>query len=212
MTAWLLPLAVGFATGILSAWGVGGGTLLLLCMTLLLGVDQRTAQTINLLYFLPTAGMGLLSHGKSGLLEKPVRRPRRTDSGGVGGMAVLLRGYGAAAPPLRRLSAGGGHLYPSAKTHQAVTGDPLPRQKTGSASGTACLFFGFLCSRQASMPRLVRYFFTISATLKVMASSNSRRSRPVSFLIFSSRYTSVFRWTNSFRAVSETFRLFSKNL
>ena len=72
MTAWLLPLAVGFATGILSAWGVGGGTLLLLCMTLLLGVDQRTAQTINLLYFLPTAGMGLLSHGKSGLLEKSV--------------------------------------------------------------------------------------------------------------------------------------------
>ena len=49
MTAWLLPRAVGFATGILSAWGVGGGTLLLLCMTLLLGVDQRTAQTINLL-------------------------------------------------------------------------------------------------------------------------------------------------------------------
>ena len=74
MTAWLLPLAVGFATGILSAWGVGGGTLLLLCMTLLLGVDQRTAQTINLLYFLPTAGMGLLSHGKGGLLEKPVLR------------------------------------------------------------------------------------------------------------------------------------------
>lgn len=74
VTAWLLPLAVGFATGILSAWGVGGGTLLLLCMTLLLGVDQRTAQTINLLYFLPTAGMGLLSHGKSGLLEKPVLR------------------------------------------------------------------------------------------------------------------------------------------
>ena len=76
MTAWLLPLAVGFATGILSAWGVGGGTLLLLCMTLLLflGIDQITAQGINLLYFLPTAGMGLLSHGKSGLLEKPVLR------------------------------------------------------------------------------------------------------------------------------------------
>ena len=39
----------------------------------------------------------------------------------------------------------------------------------------------------ASMPRLVRYFLTIKATLKVMASSNSRRSRPVSFLIFSRR-------------------------
>ena len=64
----------------------------------------------------------------------------------------------------------------------------------------------------ASMPRLVRYFLTMRATLKVMASSNSRRSRPVSFLIFSSRYTRVLRWTNSYRAVSETFRLFSKNL
>ncbi len=44
-----------------------------------------------------------------------------------------------------------------------------------------------------SIPREIRYFFTIRATLKVMASSNSRRSRPVSFLIFSSRYTRVFR-------------------
>src|SRR5699024_2814577 len=34
---------------------------------------------------------------------------------------------------------------------------------------------------------LDRYFLTIRATLKTMASSNSRRSRPVSFLIFSSR-------------------------
>lgn len=39
----------------------------------------------------------------------------------------------------------------------------------------------------ASIPRLVRYFLTIRANLKVMASSNSRRSSPVSFLIFSRR-------------------------
>ena len=70
MTSWLLPLAVGFGTGILSAWGVGGGTLLLLIMTLFLGVDQTTAQGINLLYFLPTAGISLLFHRKNGLLEK----------------------------------------------------------------------------------------------------------------------------------------------
>ena len=70
MTAWLLPLAVGFGTGILSAWGVGGGTLLLLIMTLFLGVDQVTAQGINLLYFLPTAGVSLFFHRKNGLLDK----------------------------------------------------------------------------------------------------------------------------------------------
>src|SRR5699024_11894270 len=55
-----------------------------------------------------------------------------------------------------------------------------------------------------------RYFLTIRATLKTMASSNSRRSRPVIFLIFSRRYTSVLRCTNSFLEVSDTFRLFSK--
>ncbi len=74
MSEFFLPLAVGFGTGILSAWGVGGGTLLLLVMTLFLGVDQVTAQGINLLYFLPTAGVGLLFHRKNGLLEKSVIR------------------------------------------------------------------------------------------------------------------------------------------
>ena len=43
MTAWLLPVLAGFCTGILSAWGVGGGTLLLLIMTLFLGVEQADA-------------------------------------------------------------------------------------------------------------------------------------------------------------------------
>ena len=74
MTEWVLPLAVGAATGILSAGGVGGGTLLLLVMTLFLGVDQRTAQGINLLYFLPTAGAGLLFHRKAGMLDKQALR------------------------------------------------------------------------------------------------------------------------------------------
>ena len=72
MTAWILPVLAGFCTGILSAWGVGGGTLLLLLMTLFLGVDQSAAMAINLLYFLPTAAMGLLYHRKNGLLEKDV--------------------------------------------------------------------------------------------------------------------------------------------
>ena len=74
MTSWLLPLLAGFGTGILSAWGVGGGTLLLLIMTLFLGVEQTAAQGINLLYFLPTAGAALLFHRKNGLLDKTAIR------------------------------------------------------------------------------------------------------------------------------------------
>ena len=70
MTQWLLRTLCGLVTGVLSVWGVGGGTLLLLCMTLFFGVEQRTAQAINLLYFLPTAGVSLFAHRKNGYLDR----------------------------------------------------------------------------------------------------------------------------------------------
>ena len=71
MTEWLIPFLCGLGASIISAWGVGGGTLLLLVMTLFLGVDQRTAQGINLLFFLPTAISALVCHAKNGYLDKP---------------------------------------------------------------------------------------------------------------------------------------------
>ena len=71
MKAWVLPHLVGAGTGILTARGVGGGTLLLLIMTLFLEVDPTLAQGINLLYFLPTAATGLFYHHKNGLLDTP---------------------------------------------------------------------------------------------------------------------------------------------
>ena len=60
VTEWLLPFLCGLGASIISAWGVGGGTLLLLVMTLFLGVDQRTAQGLNLLFFLPAAARALV--------------------------------------------------------------------------------------------------------------------------------------------------------
>lgn len=74
MTDWLIPALAGFGTGILSAWGIGGGTLLLLIMTLFLGVEQTQAQGINLLYFLPTAGISLIEHRKNGYLDRKILR------------------------------------------------------------------------------------------------------------------------------------------
>lgn len=74
MKDWILPFLFSVGTGVLAAWGVGGGTLLLVCMTLFLGVEHRLAQAINLLFFLPTAAVSLLFHGKHGLLEKTVWR------------------------------------------------------------------------------------------------------------------------------------------
>ena len=71
VTDWLIPFLCGLGASVLSAWGVGGGTLLLLVMTLLLDVDQRTAQGINLLFFLPAAASALFVHRKNGYLDRP---------------------------------------------------------------------------------------------------------------------------------------------
>ena len=71
MTDWIVPFLCGLGASVLSAWGVGGGTLLLLVMTLFLGVDQRTAQGINLLFFLPAAASALVCQAKGGYLDKP---------------------------------------------------------------------------------------------------------------------------------------------
>ena len=69
VNGWLLPAAAGFATGILSGFGVGGGTLLLVYMTAVAGLDQHLAQGINLLYFLPAGLCALPAHVKNGYIE-----------------------------------------------------------------------------------------------------------------------------------------------
>lgn len=68
--AWLWALLAGSATGVLSGMGVGGGTLLVIYLVNLAGVTQLEAQGINLLYFLPTAGVSLIAHIKNKLVEK----------------------------------------------------------------------------------------------------------------------------------------------
>lgn len=70
-----IALLAGLATGILSGFGIGGGTLLLIYMTSLAHLDQNLAQGINLLYFLPTAASALLYHKKNGYLKKEAAWP-----------------------------------------------------------------------------------------------------------------------------------------
>ena len=75
MTDWLLPVFVGAATGVLSGFGVGGGTLLLVYLTTFAGVDQHLAQGINLLYFLPAALTALPAHWKNGYVKRQALLP-----------------------------------------------------------------------------------------------------------------------------------------
>jgi hypothetical protein len=75
VTAWLLAALAGAATGVLSGFGVGGGTLLLIYLTAFAGVEQTLAQGINLLYFLPAAATALPNHIKNGYIQKKAALP-----------------------------------------------------------------------------------------------------------------------------------------
>ena len=105
MTDWLFPALCGLLTGILSSWGVGGGTLLLLCMTLFFGVEQRTAQAINLLYFLPTAAAALLLHAKNRMVEWKAVLPAAAAGCATAALAAWLAA-GLETELLRRLFGG----------------------------------------------------------------------------------------------------------
>lgn len=65
----LVWLAAGFAGGVLGGMGMGGGTVLIPILTILCGVPQHLAQSVNLLSFLPMAALSLRVHACGGLLD-----------------------------------------------------------------------------------------------------------------------------------------------
>ena len=66
----LIAVIAGLLTGVLSGFGIGGGSLLLLYLTLFAGFGQFAAGGINLLYFLACAPAALYAHVKNGLVER----------------------------------------------------------------------------------------------------------------------------------------------
>lgn len=79
----LLDILAAAAAGALTGAGVGGGSLLLLYLTLAKEIPQLEAQGINLLYFLAASGPALFFHLKSGLVYRQ------------GGMWAAFSGAGA---------------------------------------------------------------------------------------------------------------------
>lgn len=62
-------LFVGAILGFLSGLGVGGGSLLMLWLTLVLGLEHAAARNINLLFFLPAAAIASVFRWKQGALD-----------------------------------------------------------------------------------------------------------------------------------------------
>ena len=66
---WIWFVVAGVCSGIIAGMGMGGGTILIPVLTLLLGVKQKNAQSINLLVFIPTAIIALIIHLKNKLVD-----------------------------------------------------------------------------------------------------------------------------------------------
>jgi len=82
----MMEAVIGFLTGIMASMGLGGGFVLVVWLTLFADVQQRTAQGINVLFFLPIAFVSLIMHLKNGLVNKTL--VKKLAVGGLLGAAV----------------------------------------------------------------------------------------------------------------------------
>ena len=65
-------MITGFVSGIVSGTGMGGGTILILVLSVFLGIEQHTAQATNLIFFVPTSITAIIV----AIREKLIYRPR----------------------------------------------------------------------------------------------------------------------------------------
>ena len=72
--SWAAFLA-GLLSGAAGAMGLGGGGVLLIYLTIFAGVEQLTAQGINLLFFLPCAVVALLLYSGKKMIRWKVALP-----------------------------------------------------------------------------------------------------------------------------------------
>lgn len=65
----------GVVSGVIAGMGMGGGTLLIPILSIFLGVEQRNAQGINLIVFVPMSIVALIIHCKNKLVDFKVGIP-----------------------------------------------------------------------------------------------------------------------------------------
>ena len=82
----MVTIFVGVALGFLSGIGVGGGSLLLLWLTLVMGLPQESARMMNLMFFVPCALTATLFRWKHGSHNRSIALPAIL--GGLAGAAL----------------------------------------------------------------------------------------------------------------------------
>lgn len=70
-----VTIFIAAVLGFLAGLGIGGGSLLILWLTMVLGMEQSIARSINLLFFLPAAAVSCLFRWRQGKLDLSATLP-----------------------------------------------------------------------------------------------------------------------------------------
>ena len=88
-----VSLFTGLLLGFLAGLGVGGGSLLILWLTLVVGMEPGTARAINLMFFLTAAGAVSVFRFRKGTLDIKTLLPAILAGCAAAAIFSWLRGY-----------------------------------------------------------------------------------------------------------------------
>lgn len=86
----ILSMFIGCVLGFLSGLGIGGGSLLMMWLTLIAGLDTFIARCINLMFFIPCALVASLFRWRQGHLKpKKILLPMALGCAAAAGLSVF---------------------------------------------------------------------------------------------------------------------------
>lgn len=71
----MLEFFTGIISGTVSGTGMGGGTILILILSVFIGIDQHIAQATNLIFFVPTSITAIITTIKEKLINWKIGIP-----------------------------------------------------------------------------------------------------------------------------------------
>ena len=71
----MLEILTGIISGTVSGTGMGGGTILILILSVFMGIDQHVAQGANLVFFVPTSISAIITTYKEKLINWEIAIP-----------------------------------------------------------------------------------------------------------------------------------------
>lgn len=82
----MIKILIGIISGIVSGMGMGGGSILITILTCFLSVDQKIAQSTNIIFFIPTSVAATIINIKNKQIRWKIAIPL-TIAGVIGAIA-----------------------------------------------------------------------------------------------------------------------------